>query len=62
MSAIELVEKRRIERGMSVAELSRRSRIEYDKLYGSIQGERKLLADEFVPVCKALDIKFSDFK
>lgn len=51
-----LVNSKMDERGMSIAELARRSEVEYERVRGSLMGERKMLADEFLRYCKVLGI------
>lgn len=57
----EVIEAKRVARGISVAELARRVAMEYDALYASLKGKRKILASEFVRLCRELDIRIEDF-
>lgn len=61
MGVVETIERTRTERGMSVAELSRRTGIEYENLRVSLKGERKIPAPEFVKLCRQLDLEVEDF-
>lgn len=61
MQVNEVIEKARVERGMPVAELARRTGIEYENLRVSLKGDRKLPAPEFVQLCKVLDMGIEDF-
>lgn len=61
MGVVETIERTRTERGMSVAELSRRTGIEYENLRVSLKGERKIPAPEFVKLCRQLDLRVEDF-
>lgn len=48
-------------RGISVAELSRRTGIEYEALRNSIEGKRGITAAEFVSLCHELELDLEDF-
>lgn len=48
-------------RGMSVAELSRRSGIKHELLRRSLCGDRRLQADEFIALCAELGLRLDDF-
>ena len=61
MTVAEVICKARSERGMSVAELSRRTGIEYQALNNSLKGERGITAPELVSLCQELKLNISDF-
>lgn len=49
-------------RGISTAELSRRTGIEYEALRTSLRGERGITAGEFVSLCRELGLNLADFE
>lgn len=49
------------ERGMCIAELSRRSGVPYRHLASVLNGRVKMTADEFVSIVGALEISADDF-
>ena len=61
MQAYEVVS-RRVERtGITVAELARRTAIDYMALRSSLHGKRALKADELVSLAAELKLEMSDF-
>lgn len=50
--------------GMSIAELSRRTDIEYMRLYKGISEKdtRELTSSELVKICSVLNLRISDFE
>lgn len=48
-------------RGISVAELARRSGVTYEALRTTLEGERQLKAQELVQLCKALGLSLESF-
>ena len=62
MSVSEIVGKKVAERGIPIAELARRVGMDREVLRRSINGSRKLRADEFVRVCAELDLTLEDFQ
>lgn len=61
MQAYEVVS-RRVERtGITVAELARRTSIDYLALRSSLHGKRALKAEELIRLASELDLKMSDF-
>lgn len=58
---VAIIERAREERGMSIAELSRRSLIERKRLWYILHGERILRADEFVRLCIVMNLGFKYF-
>lgn len=63
MGAVEQrIEQRRLDFGMSVAELSRRTGIEYQRLYQELKGNQGMKASELVVLCGVLGIDIEDFK
>lgn len=51
----------RCERGMSIAELGRRSLIDRKRLWYILDGQRQMRADEFVRVCAVLNLGLRNF-
>lgn len=49
-------------RGISTAELARRTDIEYEALRTAINGNRNITAEEFVRLCIELELDIDDFK
>ena len=62
MQVAEVVEKARKDKGWSTAELARRTGIEYQSLWQSLNGERRIPANEFVELCMQLGLGIEDFK
>jgi DNA-binding Xre family transcriptional regulator len=61
MRAYKRINKRVIERGITRSELSRRTGIPYELLRRSLDGTRKMTADELVLLCRELDLDVADF-
>lgn len=61
MQAYEILNKRVEERGIPVAVLARRTGMNSELLRRSLKGDRKLDAEEFIPLCKELGLSLSDF-
>lgn len=61
MHANEIIAHKRDERGMTIAELSRRTGIDYESLRVSLAGNRKLTGDELVSLCRVLNLDLADF-
>ena len=55
------IEEVRCERGMSIAELGRRSLIDRKRLWYILDGQRQMRADEFVRVCAVLNLGLRNF-
>lgn len=55
------IEEVRERRGMSIAELARRSGIDGKRLWSILRGSRAMRADEFVRVCAILDLEIYHF-
>ena len=49
------------ERGISVAELARRTNISYEALRVSLKGKRGITAPELVSLCRELNLDVDDF-
>lgn len=62
MTVLEVIKNAQEERGISVAELARRTDISYEKLRTSLEGQRGITAPELVSLCKELDLSLDDFK
>ena len=61
MQVVDVVEARRERFGMPVAELSRRTGIEYQALNNALSKKRGLSASELVLICKELGLDIEDF-
>ena len=61
MKAYEILGKRIQQRGITIAELSRRVGMDSELLRRSLNGDRKINADEFVSLCIELGLSISDF-
>lgn len=49
-----IIDRMRLERGMSVAELDRRTGIDKKRLWYILDGQREMRVDEFLKLCIAL--------
>lgn len=56
-----VLESQRVERGITVAELSRRVRMNYDVLIRCLKGESMPKGDQLIRLCKELDLDIGDF-
>lgn len=61
MKAYEVIDAEVQKRGISCAELSRRTGIDSELLRRSLIGSRKIGADEFVAICRELGLGISNF-
>lgn len=61
MTILEVIKNAQNERGISTAELSRRTSIDYEALRVSLKGNRGITAPELVSLCKELHLDVSDF-
>ena len=61
MKAYEVIDAEVQERGISIAELSRRVGIDSELLRRSLTGNRKIGADEFIALCEELQLGIADF-
>lgn len=61
MTAAEVISKKVEARGITLSELSRRTNVKPHALRRVVAGERLLKADEFVALCKELDLDIEDF-
>lgn len=61
MSVSTVLESQRVERGISVAELSRRVRMNYDVLFRCLKGESMPKGDQLIRLCKELELDIGDF-
>lgn len=59
---VEVISKRVEDRGTTITHLSNKTGISNDLLGRSLNGKRKLKADELVKLCIALDLSLDDFK
>lgn len=61
MKAYEVIDAEVQKRGISIAELSRRVGIDSELLRRSMNGTRKIGADEFIALCEELQLGIADF-
>lgn len=61
MAVSEVIEQRREEYGMPIAELARRTGIDYQQLWMSLGGKRGITAGELVAICRVLGLSLEDF-
>ena len=61
MTVADVIENARKERGIPVAELSRRTGIKYEALRVALNNGRKITGLELVNLCKELKLDVSDF-
>ena len=62
MKVFEVIQQRREQTGISVAELSRRTGVKYESLRTSLEGSRGITASELVFINRELDLKIEDFE
>ena len=61
MTVLDVVRNAQEKRGITVAELSRRTGIKYESLRVSLDGKRNITGPELVSLCKELELDISDF-
>ena len=61
MAVSEVIEQRREKYGMPIAELARRTGIDYQQLWMSLCGKRGITAGELVAICRVLGLSLEDF-
>lgn len=61
MTVLEVIKQAKDSRGISTAELSRRTNIKYEALRTSLNGDRKVTGPELVSLCRELDLDVEDF-
>ena len=61
MTVLEVIKQAKDSRGISTAELSRRTNIKYEALRTSLKGDRKVTGPELVSLCRELDLDVEDF-
>ena len=59
---IDVVEKRRDDRGMTVQALAQKSGVPADSLYSIFKKTRKMTASEMLSIAAVLELTFDDFK
>ena len=59
--AIHLIESKRQERGISVAELARRIGIDGKRLWYVLHGQREMRVEEFIKLCAFFDLGLGCF-
>lgn len=62
MKAFEVIEAAVQQRGIPVSELARRIGTNGELLRRSLAGDRKIAADEFLALCRELNLTLDDFK
>lgn len=55
-SIVDSIEHKRLKRGISVAELARRCRIDRKRLWYVLDGQREMRVDEFLKLCIVLGL------
>ena len=58
---IDVINDRKNERGISLAELARRTSVDYEALRVTLEGNRHLRATEFISLCQELELSLADF-
>lgn len=61
MTVVEVVKNAKDKRGITTAELSRRTGINYQALQTAFLGKRGISAPELVSLCRELELEISDF-
>ena len=61
LQVYEAIRAKQSERGITTAELSRRTEIPYEALRYSLKGERNITSEEFVSLCIELGMDIDDF-
>ncbi len=62
MKAYEIIGAAVQERGITCSELARRIGVSAEIMRRCLSGERKIGADEFVALCRELDLSIGDFQ
>lgn len=62
MDTVETIRARQSERGITTAELARRTNIDYEALRNSLKKERNITADELIALCTVLEMAIGDFE
>ena len=57
-----VINKKIDERGITMTNTAKRAGISPDLLYRTLDGKRKLKADELISLCQVLDLTLADFK
>jgi hypothetical protein len=61
MKIFEVIKNKQVERGISTAELSRRTGIEYEALRVALTGKRGISGSELLSLSRELDLTMADF-
>jgi len=61
MTVLEVIQQARTTRGITTAELARRTNIDYEALRTSLKGKRGITGPELVSLCRELDLDVDDF-
>jgi len=62
MTILEVIQNAQEDRGISTAELARRTGIDYEALRVSLKGGRNITGPELVSLCQELKLDIPDFK
>ena len=61
MEVFEIVRSKQRDRGINIAELSRRTGIKYEALRVALDGGRGIAGSELIFLCRELELEISDF-
>lgn len=61
MEVSDVLERRRVDRGITVAELARRTSVSYDVLTRTLKGSSMVKGDQLIRICRELKLEVSDF-
>lgn len=61
MDVSAVLERRRVDRGITVAELARRTSVSYDVLTRTLKGSSMVKGDQLIRICRELRLEVSDF-
>ena len=61
MNVSAVLERRRVDRGITVAELARRTSVSYDLLTRTLKGSSMVKGDQLIRICRELRLEVSDF-
>lgn len=61
MDVSAVLERRRVDRGITMAELARRTSVSYDMLTRTLKGSSMVKGDQLIRICRELRLEISDF-
>lgn len=61
MTVLDVIREARDKRGITTAELARRTNIDYEALRVSLKGKRGITGPELISLCRELDLDVDDF-